>query len=205
MAILDAVERKPMGASELARHLGLSVPTAHRLVGAMVQHGLLRRDSEGRHRPGTRFDTSALTGAARPVLEQLCRETSETAQLWMRRGDDRICLLTVDSQEELRATVPVWTRLPLARGGSAALALQAGETVDAGGQPWMPGRWYESLAHRIPGLGSVSAPVFHHGALVAAVCLAAPLARVGDDGPGAIYGDKVVEAATRIERVLDAE
>lgn len=127
IAILDTVERTPMGASELARHLGLSMPTTHRLAGAMVRHGLLRRDTEGRLHPGERFAVSALSGAAEPVLEELRGETGETAQVWVRRGEDRLCLLTLDSRAELRATLPAGTRLPLADGGSAADALDGGE------------------------------------------------------------------------------
>ncbi|MFZ3561067.1 MULTISPECIES: IclR family transcriptional regulator [unclassified Streptomyces] len=192
IAILDTVERVPMGASELARHLGLSVPTAHRLTGAMARHGLLRRDGEGRLHPGERFAVSALSGAAEPVLEELRSETGETAQVWVRRGEDRLCLLTLDSRAELRATLPEGTRLPLADGGSAADALEGG----------VAGDWYESVSRRTPGLCSVSAPVLLHGEAVAAVCLAAPIARVGDVGPGRLYGPRVVAAATRIERAL---
>ncbi|QGK72230.1 helix-turn-helix domain-containing protein [Allosaccharopolyspora coralli] len=79
-----------MGGSELARHLGLAVPTTHRLVAAMVEHGLLRRDSHGHH-PGWRFTSSTLVTVAYPVVEALRRETGESAQVWVRRGEQRLC------------------------------------------------------------------------------------------------------------------
>ncbi|MGD6741741.1 IclR family transcriptional regulator [Streptomyces sp. BH106] len=192
IAILDAVERAPMGSSELARHLGLSVPTAHRLAGAMVRHGLLRRDTEGRHHTGERFAVSALAGAAEPMLDELREETGETAQVWVRRGTDRLCLITIDSRQELRATLPAGTRLPLADGGSAAQVLLGGVT----------GGWCESVSRRTPGLCSVSAPVVLHGEAVAAVCVAAPVARAGDGGPGALYGHLVAAAAARVARAI---
>lgn len=52
VAIPDVVERAPAGASELARENGLLVSTAHRLANALVVHGLLRRDPDGRFRLG---------------------------------------------------------------------------------------------------------------------------------------------------------
>ncbi|MBK1788913.1 helix-turn-helix domain-containing protein [Prauserella sp. ASG 168] len=185
-----------MGASELARHLGLSVPTAHRLVSGMVRHGLLRRDAEGRHHVGHRFTSSALAGAAVPVLKELSRTTGETAQLWARRGADRLCLASVESPEELRASVPVGTVLPLSAKGSAALVL----TVADAGSP----RWLQSVSERTPGLSSVSAAVRHGDEVIAAVCLAAPVSRVSADGPGADYGHLVVAAADELEEALRA-
>jgi DNA-binding IclR family transcriptional regulator len=42
VALPHAVETTLMRSSELARRVGLSASTAHRLVGAMVVHALLR-------------------------------------------------------------------------------------------------------------------------------------------------------------------
>ncbi|WP_236808963.1 IclR family transcriptional regulator [Amycolatopsis albispora] len=192
MAILDVVEANPMGASELARAVGLSVPTAHRLVTAMVKHGLLQRDADARHHLGPRFASSAVTVAALPVLEELRAKTGETAQLWVRRGDDRLCVVCAESTEELRASLPVGTVLPLSAKGSAAKALLAdtGERV------------FESVSERTPGLCSVSAGVRFRGAVIAAVCLAAPVFRVREDGPAAQYGELVEQVADQLEGAL---
>jgi DNA-binding IclR family transcriptional regulator len=123
VAVLDAVETRRMTASELARHLGLSVPTAHRLVGSMMTHGLLSRDDDGRLRLGHRFAVPYLEHVAGPVLKDLQQQTGETAQIWVRRGDHRLCLASVESPAELRASMPVGTLLPLTAGGSAAHVL----------------------------------------------------------------------------------
>ena len=199
VAILDAVEHAPMGSSELARHLELSVPTTHRLAAAMVAHGLLRRDPDGRHHPGPRLESSRLVGAAHPVLEDLQRATGENAQLWVRRGEQRLCLVSYESEAELRAFVATGALLPLSDLGSAARVLVAkGEPLD----PAHPGRrWIESISKRTPGLGSVSAPVRLHGEIAAAVCVAAPLARM-EAGPGEQFGSLVVAAAERIEELV---
>lgn len=201
VAILDTVERTPMGASELARHLGLAIPTTHRLVAAMVTHGLLRRDGNGRHHTGWRFASSALIAAAGPVMEELRGETGESAQIWVRRGEQRLCLISVESEAELRASLPVGSVLPLSAGGSAARVLAGSDPLD----PARPDRrWFESVSQRTPGLCSVSAAVRQHDEVVAAVGVSAPVSRVQAEGPGPQFGEAVVAAAERIETVLRA-
>ncbi|GAA3066334.1 IclR family transcriptional regulator [Pseudonocardia yunnanensis] len=195
VAILDAVETTPMRSSELARHVGLSVPTAHRLVRAMVVHGLLRRDDEGRHWLGQRFPSSPLVRTAEPVLVALARQTGESCQLWVRRGVRRLCVVSIEADKELRASLPVSALLPISVGGSAAFALEAPAP-----EPEHPG-WFESVAGRIAGVCSVSAPVRQNGEVLAAVCVSAPIARAVE-GPGVRFGDAVVAAAAHLEDAL---
>ncbi|RKT87044.1 DNA-binding transcriptional regulator, IclR family [Saccharopolyspora antimicrobica] len=193
VAILDCVESNPMGTSDLARALGLTVSTAHRLATALVAHGLLRRDAAGCFHLGPRFATSALAETAQPVLAELCAETGESAQLWVRRADRRLCVVSIESAEELRASQPVGSLLPLPR-GSAAQVLLGEQNPDGRG-------WVESVEDRAPGVGSVSAPVRLHGDTVAAVCLSAPTQRL-QPSPGQCFGSQVVAAAARIEAAL---
>ena len=81
VAILDVVESSPMGASDLARELDLSLSTTYRLATDMVKHGLLRKDQEGRFYLGQRFVTTALSDLAIPALRELSETTGESAQL----------------------------------------------------------------------------------------------------------------------------
>ncbi|MCI2416395.1 helix-turn-helix domain-containing protein [Saccharopolyspora sp. K220] len=195
VAILDCVERQPMGTSELARTLGLTVSTAHRLASALVAHGLLRRDASGCFHLGSRFATSALAEAARPVLAELCATAGESVQLWVRRADHRLCVVSVESPEELRASQPVGTLNPLPHGSSGQVLL--GERNPDGYD------WVESMQARAPGVGSVSAPVRLHGDTIAAVCLSAPIQRL-QPSPGQRFGAQVVAAAARIQSALDS-
>lgn len=188
-----------MRASELARRLGLSVPTAHRLVAAMVSHGLLRRDADGRHHIGRRFVSSALAAAAGSVIRELADATGETVQVWVLRGEERLCLASAESSAELRASVPVGTLLALSAQGSAAKVLSP-QLCGAADDPEQ--RWRESVSERTAGLCSVSAPVRIHGDIVAAVCLSAPISRVQPEGPGAQFGARVVAAADRLAGML---
>jgi DNA-binding IclR family transcriptional regulator len=196
-AILDAVGRSAISGSELSRRTGLSLSTAHRLALQMADYGFLRRTEDGTFRLGQRFVRSALENAALPVLHELRDSTGETAQLWVRRGDERVCLLSVDSRHELRATLPPGSRLPLPAGASGRLLAaddeELAELASAG--------WIESVGSRTPGLGSISAPVQTGEGIIAAVCLAMPLARV-TGSPGQDHGAVVVRAARRIEEAV---
>ena len=194
VAILDCVESHPMGTSELARTLGLTVSTAHRLAGALVAHGLLRRDANGCLHLGPRFATSALAESARPVLAALSAAAGESVQLWVRRADHRLCVVSVESPAELRASQPAGSLLPLPRGSAAQVLL--GER-DPGGRGWV-----ESIAARAPGVGSVSAPVRLHGDTIAAVCLSAPIQRLRPS-PGERFGEEVIAAARRIQAAME--
>ncbi|RAM37000.1 IclR family transcriptional regulator [Arthrobacter globiformis] len=196
-AILDAVGRSAVSASELSRRTGLSLSTAHRLALQMVDYGFLRRTESGTFRLGQRFVRSALENAALPVLHELRDTTGESAQLWVRRGDERVCLLSADSRHELRATLPPGSRLPLPAGSSGRL-LAADDEVLA---ELASAGWIESVGSRTPGLGSISAPVQTEEGIIAAVCLAMPLARV-TGSPGQDHGAVVVQAARRIAEAV---
>ena len=193
MAIVDLCERHPASASDIARELDLTVSTAHRLAAALTAHGLLQRDASGLYRLGRRFLTSRVADIAQPVLDRLTHDTSESSQLWVIRGEDRLCVASVITDAELRVVMDPGVRLPLADGGSAALALQG---------IVRPEGWAETHSTRTPGLGSVSAPVILGGEPVAAVSVIAPLLRM-TKSPGATFGKQVLAAAADIAQRLE--
>ena len=89
------------------------------------------------------------------------------------------------------------SRLPLPAGSSGRL-LAADDEVLA---ELASAGWIESVGSRTPGLGSISAPVQTEEGIIAAVCLAMPLARV-TGSPGQDHGAVVVQAARRIEEAV---
>ncbi|MEZ5178604.1 MAG: IclR family transcriptional regulator [Acidimicrobiales bacterium] len=186
--------------ADLVARTGISRATAHRLAVALEVHGLVRRDAEGRFALGTRLvglgrlaaAAWPLAEAARPALEALRAETGESVQLYVRDGDVRVCLVSLESSQELRTIVAEGARLPLGLGSAGRIL--AGD--DAGGG------WVASAGEREPGVGSVSAPVHDvAGSLVAAVGISGPLPRLGDD-PGARFGPAVAEAARSVTDLL---
>jgi DNA-binding IclR family transcriptional regulator len=204
MAVLAAVAEVPGGCNlaELVSTTGLSRATAHRLAVALEGHGLLRRQADGRFALGLRLvglgraaaDGWPLADAARPVLAQLRTTTGESVQLYVRDGDERLCVESLESPHELRTIVAVGARMPLSL-GSAGRVLQAG--APGGGRPWV-----ESVEERAPGVASVSAPVVDgRGEVVAAVGVSGPVERTTRQ-PGQRYGEAVANAAAAIGRAL---
>ena len=209
-------ERGPLSLAGLVDATGLSRPTAHRLAAALEAHRLVGRDGAGRYRLGLRVlawagAVSAEFGvaeAARPVLEALRDETGESAQLFVRDGDSRLCVAASERPSGLRDTVPVGAILPLDRGsgGKVLLAFAAsGAAVHPGVDPAeletiRRRGWAASVAEREDGVCSVSAPVLDSGGRIhAALGISGPINRLGRQ-PGRHLAAPVVAAARELER-----
>ena len=193
VAVLDALASGPLALADLAPAAGLPRATAYRLAVALEAHGFVDRDNEGRFVLGPRVVGSDLVTAAAPVVANLRDNTGESAQLYVRRGDERVCVLAAESPHSLRTIVPVGSVLPIDR-GSAGRVLRD--------QPPAT-KWVASVEEREPGVASVSAGVWHHDELVAAVSVSGPVDRLGR-APGRKHGDAVRKAAREIEHALAA-
>jgi len=169
-ALLGAVSAaEPAGASttELGRVAELARPTAHRLLTSLADVGLIDRDAKtGRWLLGPemylmgavaahRYD---VTDQAREVVTRLAAETGESAFLSARRGDETVCLLSVEGSFPLRSHVLYeGIRFPLgvASAGLAILShLPAAEVDDyfARAMPstdWGPAHTEEAIRDRI--------------------------------------------------------
>jgi DNA-binding IclR family transcriptional regulator len=199
-AILGALEGAALNLTGLAEATGIARPTAHRLASALEAHGLVRRDDDGRFALGLRLvalghaaaASLSVADAARPALEQLRDETGESAQLYVRAGDRRVCAVSLESPHGLRTIVPLGASLPLDRGSAGRVLL--GE--------WNAKGWAESVGEREEGVASVSAPV-HDGSgnVLAAVSVSGPIQRTSRS-PGRRYGAAAVAAARQVEAAL---
>ena len=220
VAILAALgERGPLSLAGLVEATGLSRPTAHRLAAALEAHRLVGRDAAGRYRLGLRLlgwagAVSAefgLVEAARPVLDALRDATGESAQLFVRDGDTRLCVAASERPAGLRDTVPVGAVLPIDRGSGGKVLLAFGGDSE-GVAARFPGiaraeletirrrGWAASVAEREEGVGSVSAPVLDSGGrLHAALGVSGPVNRLGRQ-PGRHLAAPVVAAARELER-----
>ena len=207
----------PASLAGVVEGTGLARPTAHRLLSALEVHHLVARHG-GRYALGMRLlgwgnevaAGAGLVAAARPALTALRDATGESTQLYVKEGDARVCVATVERATGLKTAVPVGAVLPLVR-GSAGKVLLAWEG-DGGGLPGGPDPsvlegvrrrgWAESVGEREEGVASVSAPVFDgEGRVRAAVSASGPIARLGD-GPGGRLAGEVVRAARKIEEAL---
>jgi len=191
VSVLDALEGGPLALAGLVDAAGLPRATAHRLAVALEVHGLVRRDDAGRFALGPRLTGRDLASRARPALEALRDRTGESVQLYVRRGDRRVCLASLESPHGLRTIVAVGASLPLAV-GSAGKVLRGDPDAAAQG-------WAESVEERERGVASVSAPVLGPGGeLMAAVSVSGPIER-STRRPGRRYAAAVVKAARAVE------
>jgi len=202
MAVIAAVEREPKALAALVHDTGLARPTVHRLAVALEAHGMLRRDEEGRfvlgHRAVAlgRAATAAfpLRDVALPALRGLRDKTQESVQLYVRDGDRRVCVASLQSPHGLRTIVDEGAALPLRAGSGGAVLLERPAVLERG--------WAESVGEREAGVASVSAPVLDGGRVVAAVSVSGPIERLTRT-PGKRYARAVMAAARTIERALE--
>jgi DNA-binding IclR family transcriptional regulator len=217
VTILAALaEQGPLSLAGLVEATGLSRPTAHRLAAALEAHRLVGRDGAGRYRLGLRLlgwagavsTELGLVEAARPVLAALRDETGESAQLFVRDGDSRLCIAASERPAGLRDTVPVGAVLPIDRGSGGKVLLAFGgdaaasfPLVDAAELETIRRRgWAASVAEREEGVCSVSAPVLDGGGRIhAAVGVSGPVNRMGRQ-PGKRLAEPVMAAARELER-----
>ena len=135
--VLDALEEAPRSLSELVSVTGFSRATAHRLAVALEQHGLVRRDEEGRFALGVRLialgraaaEAIPLAAAAGAALAALRDETGESVQLYVRQGDRRVCIAALESPHGLRTIVPMGASLPLEVGSAGKILSGPAESV----------------------------------------------------------------------------
>ena len=197
--VLDALADGPRSLVDLVSLTQLPRATAHRLAVALEAHDLIRRDGDGRFALGFRLavlgraavESFPLGEVARPALERLRDETGESVQLYVRDGDRRVCVESLESPHGLRTIVAVGASLPLDV-GSAGKVLGSRVPTDGGG-------WAESVGEREAGVASVSAPVrTADGVVVAAVSVSGPIERTTRQ-PGRRYGEAVLRAAASVE------
>lgn len=150
-----------LSTSELARACSLTRPTAHRLLTALRDEGLV--DHDGGRGPwvagpelyllGTaaaaRYD---ITGVARDIVRSLAVRTEESAFLSVRRGDETVCLVREEGSFPIRSFVLAeGVRFPLgvASAGLAILSFLPDVEIDGFFErhPRLDERW--GAAHSI--------------------------------------------------------
>ncbi|TJY68843.1 IclR family transcriptional regulator [Arthrobacter sp. CAU 1506] len=219
--VLDTLEAGPTSLAQLVAATGLARPTAHRLALALVHHRLVSRDMQGRFVLGSRLVELAaaagedrLIAAAGPVLMNLRDATGESAQVFRRQGDSRVCVASAERPIGLRDTIPVGTQLSM-KAGSAAQVLLAWEDHERLLEGLQGARftptvlagvrrrgWGQSLGEREPGVASVSAPVRGpSGRVIAAVSISGPIERLTRQ-PGRLHAEVVCNAAAQLTEAL---
>lgn len=221
VAILAAAAEAPRTLAELVDTTQLPRATAHRLAVALEVHRLLARDAEGRFVVGPRLGEFAaalpdpLLAAAEPVLAWVRDECGESAQLYRRDGNDRLCVASAERATGLRTTVPVGSRLPMTAGSGAQVLCawaDPGTLTEILPRSEFTARslaevrrrgWAQSIGQREAGVASVSAPVCaSDGELLAAISISGPIERLGRT-PGQRFAPVLMTGARRITAALE--
>jgi DNA-binding IclR family transcriptional regulator len=210
VVVLDAVQGGAHSLAQLTEATGLSSATAHRLAVALEVHRFLAREGDGRWQLGPRLTGpsrgDAMVERAGPVLGRLRDATGESAQLYRRQGERRICVAAADLGSGLRDTVPIGASLPMSA-GSAAQVLLAFGSGDLPSTAAFTARtlaevrrrgWAHSVGEREQGVASVSAPVLSSsGELLGAVSVSGPIERLTRQ-PGRLHAAAVLAAAREL-------
>jgi DNA-binding IclR family transcriptional regulator len=150
---------------EVAERLGISQPTAYRLMKNMAGHGLLEYDAGGYrlgvvllHLGARVADALDLNNLARPQLRWLRDETSENAELHLLHGTTRVPVEVVVSPQNLRPMGQVGVPFPVHVGASAKVLLAwlpeeerrslslASHRAEADARPFDIDAWEQELA-----------------------------------------------------------
>ena len=210
--ILDTLETGPMTLGQLVNATGLARPTAHRLAIALERHRFVL---------GSRFaELAAAAGedrlltASGPILHTLLNRSGESAQIFRRQGEVRVCIAAVERASGLRDSIPVGALLSM-EAGSAAQILLAWEEPERLHQGLRHAKfnaatlatvrkrgWAESINEREEGVCSISAPIRNgSGQVMAAISISGPVNRMSTT-PGRRYAPLVVAAGKYLTEAL---
>lgn len=200
---------------DIAGDMGLERPTVHRVLQALAAEGLVRQDAARKYRVGPLvFQLNLMSGGyfnladvCMPRLRELAQDTEDTSFLFVRYGDDAICLARKQGSYHIQTpVVPVNSCHPLgvSAGGlailgalpeaEAAMVLERvaprlsaykGLTVEEVWERYedMRNRGYCVIADRVaPGVKGVGVPIRNElGSPIAAVTVATTISRMTDE------------------------
>lgn len=217
----------------VSERAGLDLATASRFLNALEEERLVRRDPvTKRYVLGSRLiewgaralDSVSVRAVAEPIMVQLRRATSETVALYVRDGNQRICVATYESPESVRHVLPLGgtLRITQAAGGRAMLAglpedeafrlIQDDPLLSDTERdeirrtlPYIRARGYAIGIHLMtPHAWSMASPVFDRsGAVTAVLVVSGPDRRI-DDRIAKCHAERLVPAAAEISRALGA-
>ena len=137
LAVLAAFDHDhpALSLTDISRRAGLTLTTAHRLVGALTEWGALERDAEGIYHVGLRLwelaalapRGLALRQIALPYLEDLYEATHENVQLAVRDGDEVVYIEWLSGRSAVGVHIRVGGRWPLHATGVGLALLAHGD------------------------------------------------------------------------------
>lgn len=212
-AMADAATQQTGGSTlvQLAQQVGLPPSTAHRLLHALEEHGLVRQPPDSREfLLGPRLmwlgerarQQMPLPHIALPIMRRLAVVCGESVTLNVLLADRRVCIQSVEGQSELRRVAEVGRSYSLHTGASAKVLLAFSaplvqdRLVESFPADLVPDReelrreleqirqqcYSYTINERIEGLSALSRPVFNASSeVVAALSVSGPVSRFNAD------------------------
>jgi DNA-binding IclR family transcriptional regulator len=213
LTVLTAFNRgdKALSLAELTRRTGLVKTTVLRLAISLEQCGLMKRLDDGHYRLDAEVlrlasiyhDQIDLDALIVPVLKQLVEMTQETASFYIRRGEQRMCLLRVDSPHQLRLHIRPGDLLPMDE--SAIAQVLRGFDDRARRQTGYPKVPIYTAGKRDPHTAGLAAPVFSEGSkLLGVLAISGPITRFTAERAKAI-SETLLSMAAELTKSLDGD
>ncbi|RKE78175.1 IclR family transcriptional regulator [Rhizobium sp. AG855] len=175
---------------ELSRRVELDKSTVLRIARSLAKFGLLIRNEDGSWRLGPKLmklgniyqSTFRAADIIEPLLAQLVDQTGESAAVYAREGDERVCLFRHDSHQSIRHSARVGDLLPLDRGAPGRVILAfTGKTGTVYDETREKG-FYVAFGERDPQVASIAVPIFRDGdKLFGSLALTGPPARFTEE------------------------
>lgn len=193
LRILDAfaAEHRPLSLSDLADATGLFKSVILRYMISFEKLSYVRRTADGRYQLsvkalqlGRSFENSLdQRDLIATAMTQLRDSTGESVYFYVREGENRICVMGMDSPQSLRVYSKIGVLIPMDT-TSISQALRAHEAGAPAGTVEAVSMARHSVGAYDPLTSSVSAPVFdRNNALVGVIAVSGPTARFDAETP----------------------
>jgi len=224
--ILQVLSGGGKGLTEIAREVGLGKSTTHRILASLSTARMVRTDAKSRkymlglgliELTSDWLNKSGIRVSALPYMQELRIKTGETVSLNIRDNDKRVAIERLDTPHELRFMIELGKSQPLhiGAGGKAILAFleeaeinqlielanynsKEAKALTSQLEQIRAAGWAFSLGERVPGAGSISAPILNDGgyanASISILCLESRL----QSGTIHEFGDLIREYAMKI-------
>lgn len=169
--------------AQVSEATGLNMSTLLRLFESMEMFQFIKRMPDGRYVLGPATfhlgmmyrESFQLREYAVPILTRLSEESGETSALYVRDGDERVCLFRVYAQRAVRAYLREGDRFPLDVGAAGRILLAFSGARGTEYEKVAAQGYTVSIAERDPESAAIACPVFGVGrSLVGAISLGVP-------------------------------
>ncbi|WP_283193339.1 IclR family transcriptional regulator [Rhizobium sp. AN80A] len=175
---------------ELARRVELDKSTVLRIARSLAKHQLLVRNEDASWRLGPKLmklgniyqSTFRASDIIEPLLADLVTRTGESAAVYVREGDERVCLFRHDSHQSIRHSARVGSTYPLDRGAPGRVILAFNGRSGSIYDEIRKAGFHTTSGERDPQVASLAVPIFRDGQnLFGSLALTGPPDRFSDD------------------------